>query len=137
MNKYYWDTEQLLKLRPGTRVTRRELHDEADQGIEHVVLKAPIEDPDWTGGWRVYLEVDDACFTSSIDALDPDTMVQEPEIKGADLIRHAHSLRAEREVLLGRLRSEKREILNSIVQDLESQADRDELLEKYEEWRDF
>lgn len=123
---FKWDTEHLLKLRPGARVKH-------EDGFEYAVLKAPALDPDWAGGWRVFLEDGDNCLTAGVASLDPESITPPELPSGTSLIRYAHEMRAEREILLGQIVNTRREILEEVIKDLQyPDADVDFLIEKYE-----
>lgn len=121
----------MTKLVPGATVVR---HSYGDQET-HVVLKSPEVDLDWAGGWRVHLGLDDSCFTSSITELEPESVTPPPaQPEGNDLVRQAGALRLERDLLRGQLKTERRELLDMIIQDLE-QLELHALVEKYEALR--
>jgi hypothetical protein len=128
MRSFTWTVPQMTRLVPGSIVTR---HSNGDQET-HVVLKSPEVDFDWVGGWRVHLELEDSCFTSSITELDPESVVPPSEqLEGNDLVRYAATIRLERDLLRGQVQNVRRELIEMIIRDLEP-LELDTLVEKYE-----
>jgi len=128
MPTFTWSVPQMTQLVPGAVVKR---HSNGTSEA-HTVLQSPVADPDWVGGWRVHLELEDSCFTSSITELDPRSVTPPPEqLEGNDLVRYASTLRLERDLLRGQVQTARRELIEMIIQDLEP-LELDTLVEKYE-----
>jgi hypothetical protein len=127
MNDFKWSSDDLLRLKVGARVTWVSSEGERE---EHYVLQEPVYDPYWSGGWRVFVASEDTCLTTSVESLDPSSVVPAEVESERDLIRLAHSLKAECAVLRGQVQHARRELLEEMVRDLESVQS--PLAEKYE-----
>jgi hypothetical protein len=133
--EYEWSTEQLVKLVPGATVNHyTNAYGTPGTPCRCNVLKAPMEDSSWCGGWRVYLEFDEECFSASIASMDPDS-IEAPALEGQSLIKHAHKLKAECDILAGQVVAVQIRLIEEFLQDI-TMYDAIELSDKYEDMLD-